>query len=131
MAERVVEVGVHLSSEEIDRFAARQLPPSEAAAVRRHLLGCPACRERLRASPFYPEQGRREAEILARLKERSGCPEPAVRVAFAADALPPEQHTTVAGHVRRCRACSADVGDLRSLQASARGRGCLPGFRRR
>ena len=58
-------------------------------------------------------------------------PPESIRVAFAADALPPEQHTTVAGHVRRCRACSADVGDLRSLHASARGRGCLPGFRGR
>jgi hypothetical protein len=104
----------HPSSEEIDRYAARSCVAAEAAAIRRHMLGCPGCRERLRASPFYPEQGRRETDLIAGLEPRPGCPSPAARVAFVVDALPAERRAEVAEHRRGCAACA---GDLRALQA--------------
>jgi anti-sigma factor ChrR (cupin superfamily) len=120
---------VHPNDEEIDRFAARQAGASEATAIRRHLLGCPECRERLRASPFYPEQGRRESETIANLKERAGCPEPSARVAYAVDSLSPERRTQIAEHARACPDCARDLRALQALREGARAegerRGCL------
>src|SRR5687767_5986220 len=98
---------MHPSQETIDRFAAQGMEPAEAAAVRRHLLGCPECRARLRASPSYPERGRREAAIVAAMEERPGCPEPATKAAYASGmsgVLTEERRDTVAAHLRRCRA---------------------------
>jgi anti-sigma factor RsiW len=111
----------HLSPEEIDRFAARELATAEAAAARRHLFACAACRERLRASPAYPEQGRREAELVASLKERAGCPEPTTRAALVSGALSPERRAELAEHVRRCRACARDARALEGLRAGVTG----------
>jgi anti-sigma factor RsiW len=111
----------HLTPEEIDRFAAREMAAAEAAAARRHLFDCPACRERLRASPAYPQQGRREAEILAGMQERPGCPDPRTRAAFVSGALPAERQAELAEHVRRCRACAHDVRALDRLRADATG----------
>jgi hypothetical protein len=123
---------MHPDAEEIDAFAARRLLPEEATAIRRHLLSCPACRERLRASAFYPDQGRREAERIASLTGRPGCPEPAARVAAAAGALAAEQQAAVEEHARRCRACTADLRELRSLRVPSRARDAdgRRGFRR-
>jgi anti-sigma factor RsiW len=136
----------HLSPEEIDRFAAREMAAAEAAAARRHLFACAACRERLRASPAYPEQGRREAELVASLEERAGCPDPRVKAALVSGALSAERRAEVAEHVRRCRACARDVRALEGLRAEvtggrseeqpigepgARGPGCLLWFLRR
>jgi anti-sigma factor RsiW len=131
----------HLSPEAIDRFAAREMAAEEATAARRHLFQCPACRERLRASPAYPEQGRREAEVIAAMEERVGCPEPRTRAAYVSQALPQERRAEIAEHLRRCRACGRDVRALESVragaavgqsaQATARGPGCLLWFLRR
>jgi hypothetical protein len=129
---------MHPSAGEIDRFAARQAAPEEATAIRRHLIGCPACRERLRASPFYPEQGRHETETIAALRERPGCPEPSVRVAFAVDALSPERRAQNAEHFRACPDCTRDLRALQALRDragggrdTARRPGCLLPFGRR
>lgn len=111
----------HLSPEEIDRFAAREMAGAEAAAARRHLFDCAACRERLRASPAYPEQGRRESEVAAGLEERAGCPEPRTRAALVSGALSPERRAELAEHVRRCRACARDVRALEGLRAEVSG----------
>jgi anti-sigma factor RsiW len=112
----------HLSPEEIDRFAARKMAAAEAAAARRHLFDCAACRERLRASPAYPERGRREAELVASLEERAGCPEPRTKAALVSGALSAERRAEVAAHVRRCRACARDVRALEGLRAGVTGR---------
>jgi anti-sigma factor RsiW len=132
----------HLTPEAIDRFAARTMTSPERAAARRHLLRCPACRERLRASPAYPEQGRREAEVVAAMAERVGCPEPRTKAAYVSEALSQEQHAAIAEHLRRCRACARDVRALEEIRAgatgagqsapaAARGPGCLLWFLRR
>jgi anti-sigma factor RsiW len=112
----------HLSPEEIDRFAAREMATADAAAARRHLFACAACRERLRASPAYPEQGRREAELVAGLEERAGCPDPRTKAALVSGALSAERRAAVAAHVGRCRACARDVRALEGLRAGVTGR---------
>lgn len=130
---------MHPESDAIDRFAARQTTATEGAAIRQHLLGCPACRERLRASAFYPEQGRRETAVIAGLKERPSCPEPAARVAWAVDALAPERRAEVEAHARVCAGCRGDLAALRALRTGGRDRpdtaedrpGCLFGRWRR
>jgi hypothetical protein len=126
---------MHPSPEAIDRYAARQATAAEAAEVRGHLLVCAPCRERLRASPFYPEQGRRETEVIAGLKERPGCPEPSGRVAFTVDALSPERQAEVAAHARACGDCARDLRELQALRERARPerapRGCLFGWKLR
>jgi hypothetical protein len=109
----------HPEPESIDRYAARQTIATEGAAIREHLLGCPACRERLRASPFYPEQGRRETAVIAGLEERAGCPEPAARVAWAVDALAPERRAEVEAHAHACAACRGDLSALQAIRSGA------------
>jgi len=126
---------MHPSPDEIDRYAARQMGIADTAAIRQHLLACPACRERLRASPFYPEQGRRETEVIAGLAERPGCPEPSARVAFAVDALAPERRTQITEHARACPHCARDLRALQALREGTRPagerRGCLFGWKSR
>jgi hypothetical protein len=107
----------HLSPETIDRFAARTLDAAESALARKHLLSCPECRTRLRDSPAYPERARREAEVVAAMEERAGCPATSIRAAYAtgaAEALKPERRAAITNHMRRCRACA---GEIRALEA--------------
>jgi hypothetical protein len=116
----------HLSPEIIDRFAARQVDPEEAARVRKHLLSCPECRARLRASPAYPAHARREAEVVAAMEERAGCPEPSLRAAYATgapEALKPERRAAIAEHLRRCRPCAREIRALEAIRRPADGRG--------
>lgn len=123
---------MHPDPDAIDRYAARQMPGTEAAAIRQHLLGCPACRERLRASPFYPEAGRRETSVIAGLAERPGCPEPSARIAHAVEALSAERRAEIAGHARGCPHCARDLQALEKLREGARPeserKGCLLGW---
>lgn len=43
----------HISEDELDRYAARQLPEAQATVVEDHLLTCSFCQERLRVTDEF------------------------------------------------------------------------------
>jgi anti-sigma factor RsiW len=43
----------HISEDELDRYAARSLPESEAAAIEEHLLICEFCQDRLQLTDEF------------------------------------------------------------------------------
>ncbi len=43
----------HISEDELERYAARQLPQAEASVVEEHLLTCSFCQDRLRLTDEF------------------------------------------------------------------------------
>lgn len=62
----------HVSDDWLEQYAMRTLPESEATTLEEHLLVCPACQDRLKATDEYIAAMRAAAKKLEQEDETDG-----------------------------------------------------------
>ncbi len=96
---------VHLTDEQLSRYADRSLDPAALLAADDHLSACEVCRDRLLGA----RQAARIRDLRANL---SGHLDYDQLAAFAEDTAP----ATVAAHLADCEMCRAEAEDLRRFR---------------
>jgi hypothetical protein len=107
----------HPTEAELDAFRRREMPPDSIVKLDAHLAGCESCRARV-ASPS--ELRRRHAEMTASLAEAVDHVSEDEVQAFVNGTLPTARRHEIERHLRECRACAAEIDDLRNFAAHHR-----------
>ena len=112
---------MHVTDTEIATFRARQLPADALVAFADHLADCDECRQRTAIVSDARDAERALGEVLGFDQDRDPhVPELEIH-AFVDGTVDESRRVAIAAHIASCRACAAEVSDLREfIQSSAR-----------
>ena len=116
-----MQVVEHISTEMIERYAARTSAPSETLAVGRHVAACEACREKL-TQVFNTEKAFLSLQNDFAFEDLTDEPEhlPYEHLALFADGkLDAVDREIAESHFAICPECEKDLADLRVFQQIA------------
>lgn len=101
----------HLTTEDIQQYTERRLPPERLIAMDRHLDGCEPCRGVLAEAAGAGELSMQLRSKLSQPRH----PATELLVGYTEGSLSPSEREQVGFHLMHCDRCRADAADLESI----------------